>query len=238
MGVNLYWKDSKQKRKATGIEDNMTLLFFVIISNFRDKIENINTKSLDYKLNITKDNISFKTTKLEVEHISTGVISTHNIMPFGIYNNSTKMWNWMSNMNEIMFDMYNKQYELLDIFGDKGEPLLKTIFSNEVKISPGDHIVIPHFIQLLNASHNLVRIEMDQKSPYIVYALIDLGIKDEIEWNDFVDGMSMFRMIPSILKEGSSSSTKKILKRVSSKSKPKSKSHKINKTIRKKYRNK
>ena len=154
-------------------------------------------------------------------------------MPFGVYNKSTKMWNWMKNMNEIMFDTYNKQYDLVDMFGKEAEPLLKTIFSNEVKISPDDHTVIPHFIQLLNASHNLVRIEMDQESPYIMYALIDLDIKDEIDWDDFIDKMSMFRMMQAILKKEGSIKKEKLLKRVSSK---KSKSHKINKTIKKKYR--
>lgn len=237
MSVNLYWKDSKQKRKEKDIQNSLTLLFFSIIANYRNQIEKVNKKSLEYKLNISKDNVSFKNTKLDVEHISTGEKSTHTIMPFGVYDSSTKMWNWMGNMNKFMFDIYNKQYDLVDIFGIDGEPLLNTIFSDSIKISPDDHIIIPYFIQLLNDSHNLVRIESDKNSPYTMYVLIDLGIKDEIDWDDFIDKMSMFRMMQIILKKESSMKREKLLKRViPKKSKSKFKSHKINKTIRKKYR--
>lgn len=229
--INMYIPDNIKKEKDLPPESMTVVMFITYMKNdeIKNNIESVQKKSLNYNIDLHKiiHNKNNKVlTTIDVKNISTGKTTKYDCITLGYYNNTTQEWIWMAPPKK-MFELYNKMYDLYDLFGPQNKKLLETIFSSPIKITSEDYIVIPYFIKLLNANYNLIKFYADdKKSQYVIYTLIDLGIPEHFDIKNFTSFLSILRMPPS------NKNIKRIQRLSNKKSKKKSKNKSKNKLKR------
>jgi hypothetical protein len=167
--------------------DEFDELFFDIVLSNSKMFEDAMKKSLEYKLNITKEIMELKTTSIDVEY--KGETTKHTIYLFSLYYKNEKLFRWIGNSNK-MFEKHLYSYDVKTIFGS--QRTLDKLFSEEYNISEKHHMVPPYLMAIANAGYNLVSFATPDNSIYF-YAFVDLGIKDNFIFENFVNDMSFYK---------------------------------------------
>ncbi len=167
--------------------DKFDELFFDIVLSNTTMFKDTMTKSLEYKLDITKDIVALKTHDINVEY--KGKTTKHFIILFGLYHKKDKQFMWISNYNDVFKELLDK-YDVERMFGSRRT--LDKIFKHEYEISEKYHIAIPYFLAIINPAYNLVSFATSDDDVYF-YAFVNLGIKDNFDMKKFVDEMSRYK---------------------------------------------
>ena len=167
--------------------DKLDELFFSTILLNKQLFDDMMNKTLDYKLNLTKDIVQLKTPKIEVEF--NGKTKTHTIILFGLYDKIKKIYKWIGQTNELLIEQVIR-YDVENIFGNW--QTIDKIFSSEYVIGNKEHMAIPYFIAILNPAFNLIRFESEDGNLYF-YALVNLGIKDNFIFEKFISDMYIYK---------------------------------------------
>jgi hypothetical protein len=166
--------------------DNIDNQFFEIILLNKHMFNDVMTKSLEYDLDITKDIVELKTPKIKVEH--NGKKTEKIIILFGEYNLVNNIFGWIGESNDLFIQQLER-YDVKKIFGSYRT--LDKILKKEFKISEKYHIAIPYLMAILNPAFNIVSFKTPN-STYI-YALVNLGIKDNFNFEKFIKNMQKYK---------------------------------------------
>ena len=96
-----------------------------------------------------------------------------------------------------------KHYDIIDIFGS--DSTIKKLFNNSVMINFKQHLVIPCLIAIMNPIFNITKFEFtDDKGKLMknltMYALVKLDIPCELDYDDFLNGMSTYKLLANTVK--------------------------------------
>lgn len=174
--------------------DKLDELFFSTILLNKQLFDNTMDKSLEYKLNLTKDIVQLKTSKIEVEF--NGKTKIHTIILFGLYDKIRRVYKWMGQTNELLGEQVIR-YDVENIFGTWHT--IDKIFSPEYVIGIKEHMAIPYFIAILNPAFNLIRFESEDGNLYF-YSLVNLGIKDNFIFEKFISDMNIYKNLALVNK--------------------------------------
>jgi hypothetical protein len=195
--------------------DKLDKLFFdTILLNEKFFINAIG-QTLNHKLNLTKNIMQLKTTKINVEY--QGETKEHMIILFGTYHKLNGIWKWIGQSNEL-FANHLINYGLDDIFGSFHT--FNKIFLPEFQINVKDQFAIPCLISIFNPAFNLVSF-MSEDGLMFFYALVNLGIKDNFVFGKFISDMVNYKKIALMNKVPNGFMNRSNI----TKSKPKSKSN-------------
>lgn len=169
---------------------NLDKLLFAAVLKYRDTFEKVITKSLKYQIKLTKDVAQLK--KIKINVIKNGENFTRNIFMLGYHNKSEEIFRWFNSMNEIALK-HIQRHNIKDIFGS--DTTIKKLFQPEIEISNKYHYVIPYLVAIFNPAYNIVRFEHGDT---YVYAMIQLNIVNNFDFDDFVNEMTLYRIASSI----------------------------------------
>lgn len=168
--------------------DNFDELFFEIILSNSTLLKDAMNKSMEYKLNITKEIEEFKTNDINVEY--KGKTSKHSIFLFSMYDVKKQKFIWFGKYN-VLFKEFFEKYDIEDIFGSY--KTIDKIFDNdEFEISEKYHIVVPYLMAMVKDGINLVSFEVPNADIYL-YAFINLDIKDNFDMKQFINNMQYYK---------------------------------------------
>lgn len=174
--------------------DKLDELFFSTILLNKQLFDNTMDKTLEYKLNLTKDIVKLKTSKIEVDF--NGKTKTHTIILFGLYDKIRRIYKWIGQTNELLVEQVIR-YDVENIFGTW--QTIDKIFSPEYVIGNKEHMTIPYFIAILNPAFNLIKFESEDGTLYF-YALVNLGIKDNFIFEKFISDMYIYKNLALVNK--------------------------------------
>ena len=165
-------------------------LFFSIVLKYQKYFNDINIKSLEYKLHINEDIIKLKTNNIII--VEKDNIKTPHKILLGIYNKEEELFKWFDSMNELTLE-HLKLFDLLKFFNST--ITIDKLFSNEVVIDNEQINAMMYFISIFNPAFNLIRFTSPDNN-IIIYTLIDLNINLEnniFDFDDFIDDMDEYR---------------------------------------------
>ena len=174
--------------------DKLDELFFHTILLNKQLFDNMINKTLEYKLNLTKDIVQLQTSKIDVEY--KGETKKHIIILFGLYNKIGRIYKWIGQTHKLLVEQLMR-YDVEDIFGTFHT--IDKIFSSEFVIGNREHLAIPYLMAILNPALNLVRFESEDGSLYF-YALINLDIKDNFIFEKFISDMRIYKNLALVNK--------------------------------------
>ncbi len=123
-------------------------------------------------------------------HIATATFMKAKVKPnlifFGSYNLSTRMFHWLNGMNEITLDYIRKGY--MSVFGSD-ETIVK-LCAPSVSLDLKDRNVIPYLVDIVNAAYSVVRFEKGKER---VFAMVKLDIPDAFDFERFNNTMFLYR---------------------------------------------
>lgn len=195
--------------------DKLDELFFSTILLNKQLFDNMMDKTLEYKLNLTKDIVQLKTSNIEVEF--NGKTKTHTIILFGLYDKIGRKYKWMGQTNELLAEQVIR-YDVENIFGSW--QTIDKIFSPEYIIGNKEHMAIPYFIAILNPAFNLIRFESEDGTLYF-YALINLGLKDNFIFEKFISDMNIYKNLALVNKIPKSTQSRMLAQTKKNGTKPK-----------------
>ena len=167
--------------------DEDLLLFNIILKSCRETYEKVINDSLSYKLDLTKDIIDFKKSKIKVID-KNNKISYKEIIPFGFYNEKQTKFSWYKFIKKDFYDH-------LIISGIKQTfDSLETIdklFLDEVIIDKKNHNVIPYIMAVFNPNFNVIRFQAVDAT---IYAFVKLDIKDNLNFDNFMEMASIYNI--------------------------------------------
>jgi hypothetical protein len=169
--------------------DEIDKLFINIILKQRKVFEDVEKLSLDYKILLTKENMDF--TKLTVDAEKNKKITTHNIIIVGVYDIKKELFMWSTDINLLLLELLT-QHDLEKDIGSMRT--LEKLFKLNVNIILTDHYVIPCLIGIYNQNMNIISFHNDG---YIMYALINLGIKDDFDYEQYLKYMRFYKLATS-----------------------------------------
>jgi hypothetical protein len=188
-------------------------LFFHTILLNKQLFDDMMDKTIEYKLNLTKDIVQLRTSKIDVEY--DGKTKKHIIILFGLYDKIGRIYKWMGQTNELLAEQLMR-YDVEDIFGTY--QTIDKIFSSEFTIANKEHLAIPYLMAILNPAFNLIRFESEDGSLYF-YALVNLGIKDNFIFEKFISDMTIYKNLALANKVSANTSNKGKISRQSIKKK-------------------
>jgi hypothetical protein len=197
-------------------DTNDTLLISMILNKYSDYIYDCMNKTLDYELSLE----TFKDSKITA--IKNGKKTEHLFFPIGTYYKDKEQFQYWKDINEYLLSHLTKHYNLTDIFGS--DSTIKKLFKNTVIINFKQHLVIPCFISIMNPGFNVAKFQFtDDKGKIMtnmtMYALVKLNIKCKLDYDKFLDEMSIYKSLSIIAKHYDIKNSKKADK----KQKPKKK---------------
>jgi hypothetical protein len=170
--------------------DDFDNLFFEIVKKHKNDIEETIENSVKFKLEMTKEIVTFETTKIKAINKLTNKTTEHDILHFGLYDSDSETFRWLGNLNQIMKEHIEKYGNLFENI-----PTINKIINNEnIKINKKNHYAIPYLMAIINPAFNLVRFESEDASKFI-YVLINLKLKNNIDFDEFVEDIEKYKKL-------------------------------------------
>lgn len=203
----------------TTLDDVLITIFSSLWKNFQKVLE----KSYDYKINVTKDNVECKSLDVDITNIKTGKHDNKKIIVFGVYNAKQELFTWNTNISKIFYDKLIKE-NIKETLGTL--ETLNKLFQQHVKINKKQYVAIPCLVGFFNPAYNLIKF-VSENEEIEMFALVDLGIKDDINISEILAGFSLYKMTPLILKKAQLSREKNVKTKKNKKGSKKTKNNKI-----------
>ena len=189
-----------------------------IEEQFSNEIERVIGESLNFTLNLNADDPN-KISVIDKHGASYNVDS----LWLGSYYVNDGVFQW-GYTRETLYDILEEKYKLSKLFGKMGknDPVLKAIFSPCIKISYLHHMAIPIFIKSFHPSLNLIRFDSTDSDGKDIshYAMVRLGIKENLNYNDIDNALAGYRMMAAIMINKKSSVKKPSAKKSATKKSP------------------
>jgi hypothetical protein len=170
--------------------DNIDKLYITAIKKYKKYIDFVQEKSRNYVINVTHENVTGG--KLDVEVVKNKKTSTHKLLFFGTYKKSEGVFEWSNGVNSALLNHISDQGK--NAFGP--DRIVNKFFQNVVEISEDDHYVIPILVFLSNPKFNVIWFT-NPDVDMIFYSMIDLGIKDNLNYNKFVRDIDEIKLMLS-----------------------------------------
>lgn len=177
--ANLYFDGEIKKTYKNEIVKS----FFSIMNQLEEPLKEIMNKSLEYKIDLTEDNIG--STNIDVRHLETGETKNVKFILFGTFDSGESQFIWSQNARNMLYQSIKNRYDLYSLFGQHGVNIINKLFKDKIKINKMDHATIPYFIAFLNPAFNLVK--FTENGTTISYALIELEIEDNNNYDNIYD---------------------------------------------------
>ena len=153
---------------------NKDIIFFSVLTIFKDIIESNIKRSLEYNINLTTDIAAGNDFKINIENKKTKKKFVKDIIILGLYDVKPTTFLWFDTARILIHEFLIKNYK--DVFGTT--TTLDKLFTPTVNIDYDYHYVIPYLINVFRPDYNLVRFETPDKLQ-IFYALINLGYENK-----------------------------------------------------------
>ena len=175
---------------------NDKLLITTILKKYTKYIKDCMKKTLEYKLIFNPES----TTKIMA--IKNNIKTSHAFFPIGIYYKDIKEFKYHQDINNFLLDHIEKNYDLVDIFSS--DSTIKKLFNSNIQISAKEHLIIPCLISIMNPAFNIVKFELEDNNKIMknktMYALIKLNIECKLDYDKFLDEMSIYKSVININK--------------------------------------
>jgi hypothetical protein len=178
------------------MEQEMNNFIIGTILDYGKVFENVIIKSLDYDIVLSEDIVkNVFAENVEIKNKKTGKSTKHMIFLFGMYMTESEEYIWYKGIQGMFMD-HLKQYDKLVAI-----PFIKNYFiDTTIKISYNFKNVIPYLMAIIYSGSNLVRFTSPDKKVEL-YAMVDLGIKDNFNMRDFLLAMSTYSLFTSMNKK-------------------------------------
>jgi hypothetical protein len=175
-------------------DTNDKLLITTILKKYTKYIKDCMKKTLEYKLIFNPESTT------EIMAIKNDIKSSHLFFPIGIYYKDIKEFKYYQDINNFLLDHIEKNYDLVDIFGS--DSTIKKLFNSNVQISAKEHLVILCLIAIMNPAFNIVKFELEDNNKIMknktMYALVKLNIECELDYDKFLNEMSIYKSVINI----------------------------------------
>lgn len=139
-------------------------------------------KALTYKIT------SISNTYTEAKVVKNKKETIHKFFPVGIYNEDKQEFKYIKGINKIILKNILERYDIKNIFGS--ELTIKKLFKNTVKISHDYHTVIPCLLAIFNPAFSVINNQIENLK---IYSFIQLNIKCDLDYDKFIDDMSIVK---------------------------------------------
>jgi hypothetical protein len=177
-------------------DTNDKLLITTILKKYTKYIKDSMKKTLEYKLIFNPESTT------EIMAIKNNIKTSHSFFPIGIYYKDIKEFKYHQDINNFLLDHIEKHYDLDNIFGS--DSTIKKLFNSNVQISTKEHLVILCLIAIMNPAFNIVKFELEDNNKIMknktMYALVKLNIECELDYNKFLNEMSIYKSVINISK--------------------------------------
>ena len=161
-------------------------LFKQLIDLHKENFEKVNSASLKYKINITKENITNHTTKITYDDQQNKHFETTGF-PLCTHNTRTKEFKWLFPIESIVEMTHRPEH--LEIFGpaiQTIEKILKPTFKMDKEYST----FAPMLLSILH-KYNVIRFETES-SEHHIYFMINLNIPMDIDMTSIRNVFKVF----------------------------------------------
>jgi hypothetical protein len=159
--------------------DKIDNIFLSIMLKYKKIFEDVIQQSKVYNINLTKEHINLQKQTVEITNVRNKKTSTHKVICFCIYDTKQELFRWMNGFNHMLFGSKDFQDMIVRWFGTR-QTTDKIFKNNEFNINKKLHYSIVYFIAILYGTYNVIRFTSENEQ-YIMYALLDLGIKDNFD---------------------------------------------------------
>ena len=129
----------------------------------------------------------------------------HKFFPIGIYNEDKDEFVYVKGTNKVILNNILKRYDIIDIFGS--DSTIKKLFKHSVKLSPSEHIIILCIFAIFNPAFSIIKLNPDDKN-LTIYGFAQLNIKCNLDYDKFIDNMSLVRLSLNISNKSTSKKKK------------------------------
>jgi hypothetical protein len=189
--------------------NNIDKKFFSLIYDYADIFEEIINKSLDYKINLTRDNFREGVGKVDVIDNNNNK-KQHEFIIFGKYDKKTNEFEWIPKVKNFIASALLKTYKNFDLKLDTINKLLeKDKFSLPYQYKNG----IPYMIGLMRIQKfNIIRFIAGDTEIYII---LNLDIPNKLTHPEIIKHLSKYN--EQFTNNKKQSRTKKNSKKISKK---------------------
>jgi hypothetical protein len=171
-------------------------LIFKILYDYEKWYNNCMKKSSTYKIKsisstINKTSSFINSTMTEALFVKNKKETIHKFFPIGIYNEDKYEFVYVKGTNKVILDHILKRYDIIDIFGS--DSTIKKLFKATVKLSPSEHIIILCIFAIFNPAFSIIKYKPDDKN-LTIYGFAQLNIKCNLDYDKFIDNMSLVRL--------------------------------------------
>ncbi len=163
--------------------NNLDNKFCKVIYDYEKNYEKMYVKSLDYKIKLTKNNVSNILSNVQV--VKGGKKKDVQFILVGLLKDD--IFTWSSNANELMYKHLKKYSWVKNKFVSK--KFLDYFFQNRFTILKKYPELLTYILSIANPAFNLIKFTTDSESgeEISIYGFVKLGINDNYDYEkDFV----------------------------------------------------
>lgn len=171
--------------------DSKNKLFFDTILEYEPFYEKMIYKSFEYSIQLTAEH--FDNNLQNIIAIGPNKTKTCTFIPLGNINetNLGYQFKWFNDyVKDLIHNHINRHLFVEDNYVTRNS--LDYYFEDIVQLNEENRNIIPYLISITNPSFNLIRFCVNQNRNCHFYCMIDLGIKDNYDYEqDFIDKLNI-----------------------------------------------